>query len=97
MGGDPVSHYLIIDLIASRAEDKLILWGNGCQNTADINNALIVNEHYVNQALDRYDNGTTTLAVLVDAARNFTGHWRALVAMPMPCNTQNAVQKGEAA
>lgn len=85
--------YHIINLQATRQSGVVTFWGRGAgPDTTDPKQALIVNEEYVNGALHRYDNGSTTRAVLARVVRNHQGNLMELLTQKKP-----ATNEGEAA
>ncbi|MDI3325600.1 hypothetical protein QKW35_14575 [Pontibacterium granulatum] len=75
-------HYHIINLPESKRRKQLVFWGIGSEaNTTHPARALIVNEDHLNAALERYDNGATTRAILTDKVQAIQGDWQQLTDM----------------
>ncbi len=73
-------NYYIINLVATRQEQQLIFVGRGYrQDSIDPTQALVVREDLLNKSLERFDNGRTTRAILIEKFESHTGHWRELV------------------
>ena len=85
--------YYIVNLPATREAGEMTFWARGAgQDTTDPEQALIVNEEYVNGALHRYDNGATTRALLISRVRGHEGDLMELLIPKKP-----ATNEGEAA
>lgn len=64
-----MANYLIIDLPATRKHNAVMFWGVGTLVvTANPAAAMLVNEDHVNRNLERFDNGSTTQAVIAEVA-----------------------------
>ena len=77
-----MNYYLIINLPESKQRQTLVFWGTGSQaNTTDQGKAMIVNENHLNAALERFDNGSTTRAILADKVDALQCNWQQLTDM----------------
>lgn len=84
--------YLIINIPASKAQGELIYWGRQRKYDSPKHiDAIVIGEEYVNINLERYDNGVTTRAVLLQDVINRPDEVRASIGLNV------SAQEGEAA
>lgn len=71
---------LIIDLPASQMAGQVMFWGVGeTVTTPDPTRAMLVPTEHLNKALHRFDNGSTTRAVLKSAVDSLNGDYSQLI------------------
>lgn len=84
--------YLIINIQASQAQGQLIFWGKQRRYDSSRHiDAIAIDEEYVNINLERYDNGVTTRAVLLQDVINRPDEVRASIGLNV------SAKEGEAA
>lgn len=75
-------YYVVINLPESKQRQQLVFWATGSEaNTTDLSRAMIVSEEHLNKSLERFDNGATTRAILVDEVDALQGNWKDLIDM----------------
>jgi hypothetical protein len=79
-----MSVYLIIDLPKTRENGAVMFWGVGSTvTTANPRAAMVVNSSYLDQNLERFDNGATTQAVLKSVVDEHNGQLEYLLHLPL--------------
>ncbi|WP_420554010.1 hypothetical protein [Neptuniibacter marinus] len=82
-----MDEYLIIDLPKTREIGAVMFWGIGSTvTTANPNAAMVVNCSYLDQNLERFDNGATTQAVLKSVVDEHIDQLEYLLHLPIQEN-----------